>query len=256
AVEKLGVQTAEAFTYRDLQNDEAEDDKIADRVGMFTRLEMLLISNFINVGPRTVDTILALSDGLRVLELPNYGCIAAADVVLMLSSLKRLESFSVRNSTSLFRPDALTGRPRPQCTVFLSAADVLSIKWATKSLRIFSCPIQVYRLASHIPKRHWMADLTCEDEQECQTIQKQVLRRLAEQTNLTRLNFSITISVLTFAEQWYCLEMTQTSGLQELEKLSKLESLNISKMNHSMGPRDVQWVKDTWNDPQFTLRKN
>ncbi|KAG0345899.1 hypothetical protein BG004_002833 [Podila humilis] len=143
ALDKLGVEAAEMFTHEDLTSPEAEDEEIADTIHTFSNLEMVIIPDFKKVGQKTVETILALPDMLRVLELPDYGCIRSTDVVLMLSSLKHLERFTVRNPStvpSLLTTPRLASRTphplrdradsrirrnsRPPCNIFLSAADV------------------------------------------------------------------------------------------------------------------------------------
>ncbi|KAG0344525.1 hypothetical protein BG004_004378 [Podila humilis] len=218
-----------------LDHEAAEDKDIANNIRMSTHLETMYLERFRNVGPRTITAFMDFADTLTFARLPNYGIITSADVVLMLSSLKSLRTFSLR-------AQADGHGVYPPCTVYLNDTEFLSIEWATKSLNQFRCPIRVPRPQDHVPEKFRLAELTCKDEEESWAIQKQVYRHLAQQTELQCLYLQIPADKTTYVLQWYSLEITLESGLGELEKLTELEELKIGGLNHSMDAKAHAWM--------------
>ncbi|KAG0336454.1 hypothetical protein BG004_008061, partial [Podila humilis] len=248
ALDKLGIHAIK-FNCIHLKDMQIEDKEIAENIKVSTRLKDVSLEDLRHVGYRTVAALIGLADTLTFLNLPNYGSISGADVVQMLSSLRSLKSFHLHAPSNRWN----YGEPDPLQTTFLTAAEFLSFEWATSSLEFFMCPIKVPRPEAHVPEEYRNEEFTCEDETESWAIQRQVYRQFAKQVFLFGLYLGISTEFRKWSPQWYSLEMTLESGLDELGKLRSLRALGISGLNHSMTTLDCKWIYDKWG---FFFRLN
>ncbi|KAF9006233.1 hypothetical protein BGZ52_008665, partial [Haplosporangium bisporale] len=130
---------------------------------------------------------------------------------------------------------------------FLTADGILGLRWGSSSLSTFSCPIRVPRANRDVQER-------CRDEQWSSPVehsresQRQVFQQLSRLTKLRVLRLGDTRGGRRshHAYQWYSLDMTLESGMDELEGLKKLEILNVCMMNHDIGIQELEWMNKCW----------
>ncbi|KAH7028482.1 hypothetical protein BKA57DRAFT_541498 [Linnemannia elongata] len=121
----------------------------------------------------------------------------------------------------------------------ISATDILSSEWATISLEHVDLKIDVPRVDDDTLSNNTEALQSSHD------IQRQVLRRFGQQTNLRTLmigGMAVTPATGVFGHQRNCLEMTLESGLDELVGLRNLELLDIHHMDHRVGVPELEWM--------------
>lgn len=147
--------------------------------------------------------ILDRGEYLQFLELSDCSNLSSKDLCAILSKCRSLQRFVTIDVQD----------PNPTTDPGILAADLIELNWATKSLLEWSCTIEVPR---------------------SKEIQRQVYRKLAEQTELQELRLSRFPE--GFMDEWqrqfYCLEMSLESGLEELVPLRELEMLDESYMEH------------------------
>lgn len=120
----------------------------------------------------------------------------------------------------------------------ITASDILSSQWATTSLEHMDLKIDVPRADEALPDNSAVI-------QAHRNVQRQVLRRLGQQTKLRKLvigGMATTPATGHFGHQRNCLEMTLESGLDELVDLKDLEELDIHHMDHRAGVPELEWM--------------
>ncbi|KAF9309496.1 hypothetical protein BG003_009695 [Podila horticola] len=123
--------------------------------------------------------------------------------------------------------------------------------WASKSLVKFVFMIWVPRLdadVSWIGRREEFAGPTVEHSH---NVQRQVYRLLARQTKLEVLDLGHrwsdndwTVSYPFY--QYYSLEMSIESGLEELGVLKEIRELDLRLINHKITVRELEWMVEHW----------
>ncbi|KAG0088026.1 hypothetical protein BGZ92_006705 [Podila epicladia] len=218
---------------------ESPDQEIANVISLNSRWTTIDLDNLMHVGPKTVEAILGHCTALETLHLNRCELLTSADLTSILGKAKKLKYFQT-NGTVSRRHD-----PTPR---FLTSIDMAGIHWGSFSIQMFCCPIKVPRSDDDIPAVHrreteWHS--TIEDSREAQ---RQVYQQLSKLTKLKelRLGDMRAAGKTHHAFQWYCLEMTLESGLDELEGLKQLEILDIRTMNHDIGIRELEWMNRCW----------
>ncbi|KAG0302419.1 hypothetical protein BGZ98_007508 [Dissophora globulifera] len=120
----------------------------------------------------------------------------------------------------------------------ITASDILSSQWATVCLEHMDLKIDVPRANEALPDNKAAI-------QDSRNVQRQVLQRLGQQTNLRKLVIGGKVtSPMTgdYIHQRNCLEMTLESGLDELVYLKELEELDIHHMDHRAGVPELEWM--------------
>ncbi|KAG0237881.1 hypothetical protein BGW41_008307 [Actinomortierella wolfii] len=118
----------------------------------------------------------------------------------------------------------------------ITAADILSSRWATSSLEHIDFKIEVPRAIGEVSE---------EAIRHSREIQRQVLRRLGQQKRMRKLvigGMASTTNTPGFGIQVDCLEMTLESGLDELADLKELEELDIHHMDHRVRVPELEWM--------------
>ncbi|KAG0085888.1 hypothetical protein BGZ92_008629 [Podila epicladia] len=125
------------------------------------------------------------------------------------------------------------------------ADDVVDGAWATTSLERFACRIRVQRSEWQVPAPDGTLDAPEDTTEILQAMQREVYRKLAQQTHLKELTLGFNaVSRQDF--QWRCLEMTLASGLGALATLKDLRVLSVQCMNHRISDMDLEWMDTYW----------
>ncbi|KAG0266111.1 hypothetical protein DFQ27_000158 [Actinomortierella ambigua] len=179
------------------------------------------------VGPLTAAAIANNCSHLEVLSLRGHVWSHDGNISLGLG-LQSVLSRASRLKT--FQAHAVTGRE------MITAENILSSEWATRSLEVLDMAIAVPRANGDAPSDGAVAQELC-------AIQRQVLRRIGQQKRLVRLILGRQVPQM-LAHQHNCLEMTLESGLDELAGLNDLEMLDIRFLNHRVGVPELEWMAE------------
>ncbi|KAG0256569.1 hypothetical protein DFQ27_005674 [Actinomortierella ambigua] len=132
----------------------------------------------------------------------------------------------------------------------ITADNILSSEWATRSLEVLNLKIAVPRADDDDDdddddnNDSAPSDVTVSRELLC-TIQRQILRRIGQQKSLMSLILGARGAPwLTKYHQRNCLEMTLESGLDELAGLHDLEVLDIQFMDHRVAVPELEWMAE------------
>ncbi|KAF9163690.1 hypothetical protein DFQ26_002251 [Actinomortierella ambigua] len=135
----------------------------------------------------------------------------------------------------------------------ITADNILSSEWATRSLEVLNLKIAVPRADDDDDDDddnddddddNAPSDVTVSRELLC-TIQRQILRRIGQQKSLMSLILGARGAPwLTKYHQRNCLEMTLESGLDELAGLHDLEVLDIQFMDHRVAVPELEWMAE------------
>ncbi|KAF9159351.1 hypothetical protein DFQ26_006615 [Actinomortierella ambigua] len=118
----------------------------------------------------------------------------------------------------------------------ITAENILSSEWATRSLEVLSMGIAVPRAGKDAPTDDAVSQELC-------AIQRQVLRRIGQQKKLVSLVLGRQEDLTEKnCHQHNCLEMTLESGLDELAGLSQLEVLDIQFLDHRVAVPELEWM--------------
>ncbi|KAF9118635.1 hypothetical protein BGW39_000986, partial [Mortierella sp. 14UC] len=123
----------------------------------------------------------------------------------------------------------------------LSHLDILSSEWATTTLTHIDLKVHVPRIIVVDDE----AEVDSEALQSSRNIQRQVLRRLGQQTHHRRIivgGMASNPGTNVLGIQSHCLEMTLEAGLDELGRLKKLKLLDIHHMNVRTGVPELEWM--------------
>ncbi|KAI9242480.1 MAG: hypothetical protein BYD32DRAFT_483237 [Podila humilis] len=123
------------------------------------------------------------------------------------------------------------------------STDLISMLSAAGNLFSFSAG-GVYREGSPGDPPILGSDLTAFTD--CNDIQRSVYRQIALQTNLHKPILGYFDDETEASFQWYSLELTLQSGLDELACIKDLEELTVGLMNHRIGIPELKWMKAHW----------
>ncbi|KAG0094007.1 hypothetical protein BGZ93_007588 [Podila epicladia] len=213
----------------------AVDPEIAEYLGLSVHWTRICLRYCFGTGPLAAAAIMDNGTHLQQLSIEGCGQLSSKDLALILESTPSLQSFH-----------ALARKER-SCDPFLSAADLATIDWASRSLRSFLCRIVAPRPACHEEGSSSNESLAWE---QCRDIQRQAYRKLGEQTMLCELGLGVRYyRRLTMDDPQYqrrCLEMTLESGLDELVGLTQLQHLDVSNMDQAVGIPELEWMDRSW----------
>ncbi|KAF8954578.1 hypothetical protein BGZ52_000598, partial [Haplosporangium bisporale] len=113
-------------------------------------------------------------------------------------------------------------------------------------LQRFSGRIKVPRPRKDVPLEFVEESLNNLSVTDCNDIQRSVYRQIALQTNLHRPILGYFDDETEASFQWYSLELTLQSGLDELACIKDLEELTVGLMNHRIGIPELKWMKAHW----------
>ncbi|KAK3846485.1 MAG: hypothetical protein J3R72DRAFT_241654 [Linnemannia gamsii] len=219
----------------DFSDSESTDSNIAQVISIgpnWTHIE--LFNRW--VGPLTTAAILDNCERLEVLDIMGSGTgeLTGYHLQMILSKAPRLRSLQAHG---------VVGAQK------ISSVDILSSEWATTSLEHVDFKIHVPRVAAD--REDADDDGSSALRAFSRDIQRQVLRRFGQQTQLRKLvigggAFSFATDEFgefdEFGRQIECLEMTLDSGLDELEGLKQLEHMDIYHMDHRVGVPELEWM--------------
>lgn len=209
-----------------MMQDMSSDAKIADRIRLSEHWTSMDLFGCFYFGTLAVAALVDHCEHLESLDLT--GCnISSAETQSILDRAVCLKTVS-----------GLT----------ISADDLIALKWGSLLLEQFSGRIVVPQPPVNVGKKevgslkHLAADAAS------RSVQRRVYRKLAEQTALKVLQLGHENSDL---EQSWCLEMTLTSGLDELSGLWKMEHMSImGDMDQRIGVAELEWMSKTWPNLQ------
>ncbi|KAG0028645.1 hypothetical protein BGZ81_004543 [Podila clonocystis] len=237
ALARFGIEMKElnGVTLPNMRN--SSDQEIAAAILLSSQWQYIHMYWFHHAGRLTSAALLDRCENVRVLNITGSNLISSTDICSLLGKCKHLETFSTIDSMY----------PGTDRNPVISSADFVELNWASRSLSEFSCNIIVPRGSSQGYENNSYVDLT----EATRAIQRQVYRKLAEQTGLRTLNLGQIPAGIS--EAWYqesCLEMTLESGLDELV-LKELRTLDVSFMDHALGVRELEWLAGHW--PGLTM---
>lgn len=159
----------------------AADHDIAEMVSSsshWTHWTHIDISGSSWAGSSTAAAIGDHSAHLETLDLSACDMLSSQDLQLILSKAEKLRVFEA--SRNLSENQASRGSP-------LSARDPVEIEWATSSLEVFRCPIDVPRPDFHVPLKYHDSESRSASLLTCHELQRKVYRHLAQQTQMKEL---------------------------------------------------------------------
>ncbi|KAG0329459.1 hypothetical protein BGZ99_001845 [Dissophora globulifera] len=195
--------------------------KVISSGSRWTNIELLTNQ----VGPLTAAAIVNSCERLETLDIMRHGArgLSGSHLQAILSKATPLRSLQAH---WILYANKIT------------ASDILSSQWATASLEHMDLKIDVPRVNEALPDNNAAI-------QDSRNVQRQVLRRLGQQTNLKKLvigGMVTTTATGHYIHQRNCLEMTLESGLDELVYLKELEELDIHHMDHRAGVPELEWM--------------
>lgn len=224
----------------------SSDDQIANIINFNPRLKEIDLRGCLFAGQDTVAAILDHCEQLETLRLHGCSGITGLDLHDILghtSSLKHLQTIDEKKEApDDFEPPSLADQ----------GMGIFEQKWATSSLEFFQCIVRVERINSQVPMVHVCNIWNSPTIEECHAAQRCFHAQLAKQTSLHTLRLG---DIQQQDEDkpfnrpekvWYSLEMTLESGLDLLCGLKQMRVLDVRMMNHRMGARELDWIKDHW----------
>ncbi|KAG0028646.1 hypothetical protein BGZ81_004544 [Podila clonocystis] len=219
ALGRLGVEMDVLDSEALHGNWSSTDGEIAAALMLSSKWQEIYLEGFGYAGSLTLAAILDHGEHLRTVELSGCGDFSSKDLCSILRRCKFLERFVTIDERE---PDPITDPG-------FSGADLIAFDWASRSLKTWSCRIEV-------PSSH--------------EIQRQIYQKLALQTKLKCLR----LGCIPMDSDWgdeteqqeECLEMTLASGLDELSVLKEIEELDVSHMHQSMGVPELEWMAANW----------
>ncbi|KAF9285330.1 hypothetical protein BGZ74_001502 [Mortierella antarctica] len=235
ALNRLGVVLGSIGPKDFATGERATDPEIAEHLSLTAPWTQIHLRHCFGTGPLAAAAIMDNGTHLQQLTVEGCGQLSSKDLAMILESTP-----SLRNLYALSHQER---RVDP----VLSAADLATIHWASRSLVSFYCRIVVPRPSCHEGGSSSKDSLAWE---QCREIQRQVYRKLGEQTMLSHLGLGVhyyrKLSVDDPQYQQQCLEMTLESGLDELVGLTQLQYLNVSNMDHAVGIPELEWMDRSW----------
>ncbi|KAG0341478.1 hypothetical protein BG004_006019 [Podila humilis] len=219
--------------------EETPDHGIGSTLMLSDRLLTVDLYRCRAVGPRTIKGLLNSADTLVRINLNCHGLFTSQDLVSLFTQCKSLVAFST--TIAGFRCDQTE-------IVGLSSNELVGLDWGSPLIEELGLVITVPRPNEHVPSDRRSEPLsngtTLTYSRE---IQRQVYLQLGRQVNLKALDLGAMYGASqSLKRQWYSLEMSLTSGLDELAGLKCLERLNVHQMNHSIGVKELEWMKVHW----------
>lgn len=239
ALERRGIHL-QTLRLRDLrQGTRSEDHAIALSVKASSRWTHIHLLKCPKAGPLTVMALRHRCDYLETVSLDHCQGLTSAHLLLILQHAKVLQKFSTFSYSN--RGKHLTTPP-------LDAVDMLGTDWATTSLRVFMCRVQVPRTLSQMMGIPWHAT----SPEHSRQVQRHFFRQLARQPELEELRLGTDHGDQKSWQYFQCnsLEMTLQSGLDELCSLEKIRVLDIKLLNHYASIRELEWMQRNWPDLQ------
>lgn len=235
---QLGVIVKKLEPHHFPNEQDSSDSEIANIISLDAPWTCIDLSNCRHAGPKTVEAILRHCLTLEIIYLSRCELLSNADFISILGSTRKLWVFDT-NKHVLRRHD-----PSP---TFLTADDMLGLRWGSFSLSTFSCPIKVPRANKDVEERHRDVEWSSSVEHSREA-QRQVFQQLSRLTRLRVLRLGDTRGGRKshHAYQWYSLDMTLESGMDELEGLKNLEILDVRMMNHDIGIQELEWMNKCW----------
>lgn len=223
--------------------EDSEDHELAEVISVNPRLELIFFSKVETAGPLTVAAIMECQY-LRGLDLQGCRNLSSQDVLQILGSAQKLEQFWAMTNLPSYTEDHAPRDP------WIAAADMAKAVWGMNKLTTFNCLIMA-------PRPHYQVPVSAHQEQFeasaelSRQAQRAAYRHLALQTDLDDLVLGHGASYYEKGLrkphfQWYSLEMTLESGLDELAPLTELETLDVGFMNHRIGVAELEWMKRSW----------
>lgn len=218
------------------------DAKIAEYIRLSTQWKIMDLGYCRHIGPLAVRAILDNCDHVEFLKLNGCNRVSSADLQSILSHAVLLKTFEGLEA----RGHIFAGDP------FMSAHDLIALNWGSLSLKTFRCQIKVPRSDDHSGEVEEEEGFSRQSGAAAASlaVQRQVYRKLAEQTHLKELQLghhpspSSVLNERRYQEQ--CLELTLESGLDELACLQQLEVLIIGHIAHRIGVAELRWMNKNW----------
>lgn len=202
-----------------------DDEAISTAITTSPRLSWISLNKCRTAGALTVKAICSKCLFLQDLDvrgcqgLPNDGL---RSIMSSIPTLKTLQAIS-------------DGDNNPACDPQIVAEDnATTCSWASTSLERLECRITVPRSNKHSnPKPQY-----------CRRVQGYVLDTLARQVGLKELRLGYNNVHPLY--QKHCLDLSVDAGLDRLGTLQQLCVLDVSYMNHHIGPTELSWMNDNW----------
>ncbi|KAG0037117.1 hypothetical protein BGZ82_003143 [Podila clonocystis] len=240
ALARLDVHMESIYFRHDSGYDEdAEDEEIAETLALSKRMKFIDLYRCYNTGPQAVAAILGSAEHLENLALPSRCQVSSADLQAILSQAMKLRHF-IKYYPDFWIEDLSQ-------LLSLSASEFLGFEWKSPSLQAFGCVIQVPRPNDHMPQEHQDPTWNNPTLEHSHQVQRQVYRQLGKQTHLQQLYLGASIGSPEVPHRlWYSLEMTLSSGLDELAGMKNLCVLSVHHMNQHIGVKELEWMCDHW----------
>ncbi|KAF8983564.1 hypothetical protein CPC16_010752 [Podila verticillata] len=232
-LDKLGIEMRSMYNAVLDHNLDATDKEIAAVLSLSSQWTDIRLQGFRRAGPLTLAALLDHGENVVVVDVEGCSSLTSKDLCTILSKCKHLQEFITLEENE---PDPITDP-------YILGTDLIEVKWATKSLKEWSCSIIVTR-----SRYDGDEAIDVEEAVKCLVLQRQVYRKLAEQTGLTTLRLNRIEAGLMdeIHYQEHCLEISLISGLEALEKLKDLQELDVSLIDHRIGVPELGWMQKHW----------
>ncbi|KAF8925602.1 hypothetical protein BGZ52_006712, partial [Haplosporangium bisporale] len=239
SLERRGIRL-KTLRLRDLhQGSRSEDHAIAHSVKASSRWIEIHFLKCPKAGPLTATALRHRCDFLETVSLDHCPGLTSAHLLLIMYHANVLQKFSTFSYSN---------RGKHSATPSLDAVGMLGTDWATTSLRVFVCRVQVPRTLSQTMGLPWHATSPEHSSQ----VQRHFFRQLARQTLLEELRLGTDHGDRKSWQYFQCnsLDMTLQSGLDELRDLDKIRVLDIKLLNHNAGIWELEWMQRNWPELQ------
>ncbi|KAF9376479.1 hypothetical protein CPB97_010765 [Podila verticillata] len=223
--------------------EDSEDYELAEVISVNPRLELIFFSKVETAGPLTVAAIMKCKH-LKSLDLQGCRNLSSQDVLQILGSAQILEQFWAMTNLPSYAGEHAPRDP------WIAAADMSEAVWGMNKLTTFNCSIKAPRPRYQVPMSARQDQFEASLELS-HLAQRAAYRHLALQTDLDDLVLGHGASYYEKGLrkphfQWYSLEMTLESGLDELAHLTEMKTLDVGFMNHRIGVAELEWMQRSW----------
>ncbi|KAF9379460.1 hypothetical protein CPB97_008955 [Podila verticillata] len=203
------------------QRHRSMDAEIAHAISRHPQLTNIQLQNCEAASSHTAAVISASCKRLQALDVAGCIQLSSTDLISLLSAAGNLFSFS---ASGVYREES-PGDP------LILGTDLTACEWRAPQLQQFRGRIKVPRPSKDVPLEFVEESLNNLSVIDCHDIQR-------SENDETETSF-----------QWYSLELTLQSGLDELAPIKDLEELTVGLMNHRIGIPELEWMKVHW--PKF-----
>ncbi|KAG0033189.1 hypothetical protein BGZ81_009160 [Podila clonocystis] len=220
---------------------DADDEEVANIIRLSPNWKRIDLQHLYSVGKLSLPAIVDNCDHLQEIVLASCLEVTSLDLLSILCTAKNLRVFR-----AIY--DGVPDIDDP----YLAATDIVTgPDWATRSLETFACRIEVPRPDDQLEVLAVNPSWKSPPTEYCVDVNQQVFRQLARQSELRILRLGEPPNRIEHQSCIdYSLDMTLSSGMDQLAELKNLEELNVCRLNHLIGELELEWMNTNWTKLQ------